>query len=64
MTDSTQPSDGGRAEEPDFDEDDEAAMDRVWARIHAGETLDEIVGPTPVNDSEDEDDEEPDVEPD
>ena len=32
------------AEEPDFDEDDEQAMDAVWDRIHRGESLDEIIG--------------------
>jgi hypothetical protein len=31
-----------RYEEPDFDDEDEAAMDRVYARLDAGETLDDI----------------------
>ncbi len=36
------PKPARRVEELDFDEDDEAAMDRVWARLRAGETLDQV----------------------
>ena len=32
-----------RGEEPDFSDEDERAMDAVWARIHRGESLDEIL---------------------
>lgn len=33
-----------QVEEPDFEDEDEEIMNRVWARIHAGESLDEIIG--------------------
>lgn len=47
----TEPTAPGRADEPDFDDEDEAAMDRVYVRLDAGESLDDV---TEIDDGEDE----------
>lgn len=60
---SNQPSDAKseqsfpQGEQPDFDDDDEAAMDRVYDRLYAGETIDEISNPDAAASSVGDDDE-------
>jgi len=44
-------------EQPDFGDEDEAAMDRVWDRLNAGESLDEVAEEDEEEEGEDEENE-------